>query len=74
YTVEYQDESGKVVSSTVKSVETKTTDTIAIAIVTESAIVPEGYELAANEMATASTGVIEAGHSKVVFKVVKKAE
>ncbi|HEM6015546.1 TPA: MucBP domain-containing protein, partial [Streptococcus suis] len=74
YTVEYQDESGKVVSSTVKSVETKTTDTIAIAIVTESAIVPEGYELAANETATASTGVIEAGHSKVVFKVVKKAE
>ncbi|MEG3297194.1 MucBP domain-containing protein [Streptococcus suis] len=74
YTVEYQDESGKVVSSTVKSVETKTTDKIAIAIVTESAIVPEGYELAANEMATASTGVIEAGHSKVVFKVVKKAE
>ncbi|HEP1788672.1 TPA: MucBP domain-containing protein, partial [Streptococcus suis] len=74
YTVEYQDESGKVVSSTVKSVEKKTTDTIAIAIVTESAIVPEGYELAANEMATASTGVIEAGHSKVVFKVVKKAE
>ncbi|ATZ03742.1 hypothetical protein CVO91_07395 [Streptococcus suis] len=74
YTVEYQDESGKVVSSTVKSVETKTTDTIAIAIVTESAIVPEGYELAANEMATALTGVIEAGHSKVVFKVVKKAE
>ncbi|MGU8049210.1 MucBP domain-containing protein, partial [Streptococcus suis] len=74
YTVEYQDESGKVVSSTVKSVETKTTDTIAIAIVTESAKVPEGYELAANEMATASTGVIEAGHSKVVFKVVKKAE
>uniref|UniRef100_UPI0013747C2E MucBP domain-containing protein n=1 Tax=Streptococcus suis TaxID=1307 RepID=UPI0013747C2E len=74
YTVEYQDESGKVVSSTVKSVETKTTDKIAIAIVTESAIVPEGYELVANEMATASTGVIEAGHSKVVFKVVKKAE
>ncbi|HEL2003688.1 TPA: MucBP domain-containing protein, partial [Streptococcus suis] len=74
YTVEYQDESGKVVSSTVKSVETKTTDTIAIAIVTESATVPAGYELAANEMATASTGVIEAGHSKVVFKVVKKAE
>ncbi|HEP1802491.1 TPA: MucBP domain-containing protein, partial [Streptococcus suis] len=74
YTVEYQDESGKVVSSTVKSVETKTTDTIAIAIVTESAIVPEGYELVANEMATATTGVIEAGHSKVVFKVVKKAE
>ncbi|HEL1645626.1 TPA: MucBP domain-containing protein, partial [Streptococcus suis] len=74
YTVEYQDESGKVVSSTVKSVEKKTTDTIAIAIVTESATVPEGYELAANEMATASTGVIEAGHSKVVFKVVKKAE
>ncbi|HEM3164645.1 TPA: YSIRK signal domain/LPXTG anchor domain surface protein [Streptococcus suis 92-1191] len=74
YTVEYQDESGKVVSSTVKSVETKTTDTIAIAIVTESAIVPEGYELAANETATATTGVIEAGHSKVVFKVVKKAE
>ncbi|MFM0818930.1 MucBP domain-containing protein [Streptococcus suis] len=74
YTVEYQDESGKVVSSTVKSVETKTTDTIAIAIVTESAIVPEGYELVANETATASTGVIESGHSKVVFKVVKKAE
>ncbi|HFI2439185.1 TPA: MucBP domain-containing protein, partial [Streptococcus suis] len=74
YTVEYQDESGKVVSSTVKSVETKTTDKIAIAIVTESAKAPEGYELAANEMATASTGVIEAGHSKVVFKVVKKAE
>ncbi|AZR97276.1 hypothetical protein A7J10_05285 [Streptococcus suis] len=74
YTVEYQDESGKVVSSTVKSVETKTIDTIAIAIVTESAIVPEGYELVANETATATTGVIEAGHSKVVFKVVKKAE
>ncbi|MCK4043454.1 LPXTG cell wall anchor domain-containing protein [Streptococcus suis] len=72
YTVEYQDESGKAVASTVKSVETKTTDKTAIATVTETATVPAGYELVANEMTTSTTGVVEGANTKVVFKVVKK--
>ncbi|SNV39148.1 muramidase-released protein [Streptococcus acidominimus] len=72
YTVEYQDESGKAVASTVKSVETKTTDKTAIATVTETATVPAGYELVANDMTTSTTGVVEGANTKVVFKVVKK--
>ncbi|HFR3265668.1 TPA: MucBP domain-containing protein [Streptococcus suis] len=72
YTVEYQDESGKAVASTVKSVETKTTDKTAIATVTETATVPAGYELVANEMTASTTGVVEGANTKVVFKVVKK--
>ena len=72
YTVEYQDESGKAVASTVKSVETKTTDKTAIATVTETATAPAGYELVANEMTTSTTGVVEGANTKVVFKVVKK--
>ncbi|WP_408549003.1 MucBP domain-containing protein, partial [Streptococcus suis] len=72
YTVEYQDESGKVVESTVKSIETKTTDKTAIAIVTETATVPADYELVANELTTSTTGVVEGANTKVVFKVVKK--
>ncbi|HEL1779493.1 YSIRK-type signal peptide-containing protein [Streptococcus suis] len=72
YTVEYQDESGKVVESTVKSIETKTTDKTAIAIVTETATVPADYELVANELKTSTTGVVEGANTKVVFKVVKK--
>ncbi|EOA2747525.1 MucBP domain-containing protein [Enterococcus faecalis] len=72
YIVEYQDESGKAVASTVKSVETKTTDKTAIATVTETATVPAGYELVANEMTTSTTGVVEGANTKVVFKVVKK--
>ncbi|MGR4070811.1 MucBP domain-containing protein [Streptococcus parasuis] len=72
YTVEYQDESGNVVESTVKSVETKTTDKTAIAIVTETATVPADYELVANQLTTSTTGVVEGANTKVVFKVVKK--
>ncbi|HEL1969824.1 TPA: MucBP domain-containing protein, partial [Streptococcus suis] len=72
YTVEYQDESGKAVASTVKSVETKTTDKTAIATVTETATAPAGYELVANDMTTSTTGVVEGANTKVVFKVVKK--
>ncbi|MGT2719410.1 mucin-binding protein, partial [Streptococcus parasuis] len=72
YTVEYQDEFGEVVASTVKSIETKTTDRTAIAIVTETATVPADYELVANELTTSTTGVVEGANTKVVFKVVKK--
>ncbi|MCH1619116.1 MucBP domain-containing protein [Streptococcus gallolyticus] len=72
YTVEYQDESGKVVTSTVKSVETKTTDQTAIALVTETATVPAGYDLASNSASSTSVGVAEGENTKVVFKVVKK--
>ncbi|HEP1836160.1 TPA: hypothetical protein VCA20_002480, partial [Streptococcus suis] len=67
-----QDESGKAVASTVKSVETKTTDKTAIATVTETATAPAGYELVANDMTTSTTGVVEGANTKVVFKVVKK--
>ncbi|HEO8607632.1 TPA: MucBP domain-containing protein [Streptococcus suis] len=72
YTVEYQDETGAVVATTAKSVEKKTSEAVAIAIVTEVAELPAGYELASNTGSSTSVGVIEGGNTKVVFKVVKQ--
>ncbi|NQH92077.1 YSIRK-type signal peptide-containing protein [Streptococcus suis] len=73
YTVEYQDETGTAVATVAKSVSLTTKDSIAIAVVTETAELPEGYQLAANEVATINSGVVEGGSTKIVFKVVKQA-
>ncbi|WP_161945992.1 hypothetical protein, partial [Streptococcus suis] len=73
YTVEYQDETGTAVATVAKSVSLTTKDSIAIAVVTETAELPEGYQLAANEVATINSGVVEGGSAKIVFKVVKQA-
>ncbi|NQP65290.1 YSIRK-type signal peptide-containing protein [Streptococcus suis] len=72
YTVEYVDETGAVVATVAKSTTTTTTDAVAIAIVTETAELPEGYELAANELSTTIAGVVEGASTKVVFKVTKQ--
>ncbi|HEM5321701.1 TPA: YPDG domain-containing protein [Streptococcus suis] len=73
YTVEYQDETGTAVATVAKSVSLTTKDPIAIAVVTETAELPKGYQLAANEVATINSGVVEGGSTKIVFKVVKQA-
>ncbi|NQP66737.1 YSIRK-type signal peptide-containing protein [Streptococcus suis] len=73
YTVEYQDETGTAVATVAKSIDLTTKDPIAIAVVTETAELPEGYQLAANEVATIKYGVVEGGSTKIVFKVVKQA-
>ncbi|HEM4982929.1 TPA: YSIRK-type signal peptide-containing protein [Streptococcus suis] len=73
YTVEYQDETGTAVATVAKSIDLTTKDPIAIAVVTETAELPEGYQLAVNEVATINSGVVEGGSTKIVFKVVKQA-
>ncbi|MGV3250003.1 YPDG domain-containing protein [Streptococcus suis] len=73
YTVEYQDETGTAVATVAKSIDLTTKDPIAIAVVTETAELPKGYQLAANEVATINSGVVEGGSTKIVFKVVKQA-
>ncbi|HEP1824313.1 TPA: MucBP domain-containing protein, partial [Streptococcus suis] len=61
-------------NASVETVSVTTTETIAKATVSVTAVVPEGYELAAGQSATVSQEVTENGENIVTVKVVKKAE
>ncbi|HFI0059020.1 TPA: MucBP domain-containing protein, partial [Streptococcus suis] len=74
YIVKYATEDGKLVNASVETVSVTTTETIAKATVSVTAVVPEGYELAAGQAATVSQEVTENGVNIVTVKVVKKAE
>ncbi|RRR49525.1 YSIRK-type signal peptide-containing protein [Streptococcus suis] len=74
YIVKYATEEGTLVNASVETVSVTTTETIAKATVSVTAVVPEGYELAAGQSATVSQEVTENGENIVTVKVVKKAE
>ncbi|MFI3082876.1 MucBP domain-containing protein [Streptococcus sp. 2022WUSS135] len=74
YIVKYVLEDGSVVSASVESVPTTTTEAIAKATATVTAVVPEGYELASGESATVLYEVTENAENIVTVKVVKKVE
>ncbi|HEM2802870.1 TPA: MucBP domain-containing protein [Streptococcus suis] len=74
YIVKYVLEDGSVVSASVESVSTTTTEAIAKATATVTAVVPEGYELASGESATVLHEVTENAENIVTVKVVKKVE
>ncbi|WP_052496978.1 MucBP domain-containing protein, partial [Streptococcus suis] len=74
YIVKYATEEGTLVNASVETVSVTTTETIAKATVSVTAVVPEGYELAAGQVATVSQEVTENGVNIVTVKVVKKAE
>ncbi|WP_161941181.1 MucBP domain-containing protein, partial [Streptococcus suis] len=74
YIVKYATEDGTLVNASVETVSVTTTETIAKATVSVTAVVPEGYELAAGQAATVSQEVTENGVNIVTVKVVKKAE
>ncbi|MGQ7458956.1 MucBP domain-containing protein, partial [Streptococcus suis] len=74
YIVKYATEEGTLVNASVETVSVTTTETIAKATVSVTAVVPEGYELAAGQSATVSQEVTENGVNIVTVKVVKKAE
>ncbi|WP_099868623.1 MucBP domain-containing protein [Streptococcus suis] len=74
YIVKYATEEGTLVNASVETVSVTTTETIAKATVSVTAVVPEGYELAAGQSATVSQEVSENGVNIVTVKVVKKAE
>ncbi|HEM5124091.1 TPA: MucBP domain-containing protein, partial [Streptococcus suis] len=74
YIVKYVLEDGSVVSASVESVSTTTTEAIAKATATVTAVVPEGYELAEGQVETTSQEVTEGAENLVAIKVVKKAE
>ncbi|MBM7313670.1 MucBP domain-containing protein, partial [Streptococcus suis] len=74
YIVKYVLEDGSVVSASVESVSTTTTEAIAKATATVTAVVPEGYELASGESATVLYEVTENAENIVTVKVVKKVE
>ncbi|WP_161498498.1 MucBP domain-containing protein, partial [Streptococcus suis] len=74
YIVKYATEEGTLVNASVETVSVTTTETIAKATVSVTAVVPEGYELAAGQAATVSQEVTENGVNIVTVKVVKKAE
>ncbi|MCQ9226030.1 MucBP domain-containing protein [Streptococcus suis] len=74
YIVKYATEDGTLVNASVETVSVTTTETIAKATVSVTAVVPEGYELAAGQAATVSQEVTENGQNIVTVKVVKKVE
>ncbi|MGQ7446689.1 MucBP domain-containing protein [Streptococcus suis] len=74
YIVKYATEDGTLVNASVETVSVTTTETIAKATVSVTAVVPEGYELASGQSATVSQEVTENGVNIVTVKVVKKAE
>ncbi|HFU4188049.1 TPA: MucBP domain-containing protein, partial [Streptococcus suis] len=74
YIVKYTTEDDTLVNASVETVSVTTTETIAKATVSVTAVVPEGYELAAGQAATVSQEVTENGVNIVTVKVVKKAE
>ncbi|MGQ7385477.1 MucBP domain-containing protein [Streptococcus suis] len=74
YIVKYATEDGTLVNASVETVSVTTTETIAKATVSVTAVVPEGYELASDQSATVSQEVTENGVNIVTVKVVKKAE
>ncbi|HEP1809704.1 TPA: MucBP domain-containing protein [Streptococcus suis] len=74
YIVKYATEDDTLVNASVETVSVTTTETIAKATVSVTAVVPEGYELASGQSATVSQEVTENGVNIVTVKVVKKAE
>ncbi|HEL1626035.1 TPA: MucBP domain-containing protein, partial [Streptococcus suis] len=74
YIVKYATEDDTLANASVETVSVTTTETIAKATVSVTAVVPEGYELAAGQAATVSQEVTENGVNIVTVKVVKKAE
>ncbi|MGU8055595.1 MucBP domain-containing protein [Streptococcus suis] len=74
YIVKYATEDGTLVNASVETVSVTTTETIAKATVSVTAVVPEGYELASDQSATVSQEVTENGQNIVTVKVVKKVE
>ncbi|WP_032503226.1 mucin-binding protein, partial [Streptococcus suis] len=74
YIVKYATEDDTLANASVETVSVTTTETIAKATVSVTAVVPEGYELAAGQSATVSQEVSENGVNIVTVKVVKKAE
>ncbi|MFM0858296.1 MucBP domain-containing protein [Streptococcus suis] len=74
YIVMYATEDGILGNPSVETVSVTTTDTIAKATVSVTAVVPEGYELASGQSATVSQEVTENGENIVTVKVVKKVE
>ncbi|MFM0581948.1 MucBP domain-containing protein [Streptococcus suis] len=74
YIVMYATEDGILGNPSVETVSVTTTDTIAKATVSVTAVVPEGYELASGQSATVSQEVTENGQNIVTVKVVKKVE
>ncbi|MFM0621213.1 MucBP domain-containing protein, partial [Streptococcus suis] len=74
YIVKYATEDDTLVNASVETVSVTTTETIAKATVSVTAVVPEGYELATGQAATISQEVTENGENIVTVKVVKKAE
>ncbi|MGU7914975.1 MucBP domain-containing protein, partial [Streptococcus suis] len=74
YIVNYATEDGILGNPSVETVSVTTTDTIAKATVSVTAVVPEGYELASGQSATVSQEVTENGENIVTVKVVKKVE
>ncbi|MFI3067910.1 MucBP domain-containing protein [Streptococcus suis] len=74
YIVKYATEEGTLVNASVETVSVTTTETIAKATVSVTAVVPEGYELASGQSATVSQEVTENGQNIVTVKVVKKVE
>ncbi|HFI0093083.1 TPA: MucBP domain-containing protein, partial [Streptococcus suis] len=74
YIVMYATEDGILGNPSVETVSVTTTETIAKATVSVTAVVPEGYELASGQSATVSQEVTENGQNIVTVKVVKKVE
>ncbi|MCK3895418.1 YSIRK-type signal peptide-containing protein [Streptococcus suis] len=74
YIVKYATEDDTLANASVETVSVTTTETIAKATVSVTAVVPEGYELASGQSATVSQEVTENGVNIVTVKVVKKAE
>ncbi|HFI0916591.1 TPA: MucBP domain-containing protein [Streptococcus suis] len=74
YIVKYATEDDTLVNASVETVSVTTTETIAKATVSVTAVVPEGYELASGQSDTVSQEVTENGVNIVTVKVVKKAE
>ncbi|WP_024409596.1 MucBP domain-containing protein, partial [Streptococcus suis] len=74
YIVKYATEDGILGNPSVETVSVTTTETIAKATVSVTAVVPEGYELASGQSATVSQEVTENGQNIVTVKVVKKVE
>ncbi|WP_052824024.1 MucBP domain-containing protein, partial [Streptococcus suis] len=74
YIVKYATEDDTLANASVETVSVTTTETIAKATVSVTAVVPEGYELASGQSATVSQEVTENGQNIVTVKVVKKVE
>ncbi|MDG4522179.1 MucBP domain-containing protein [Streptococcus suis] len=74
YIVKYATEDDTLANASVETVSVTTTETIAKATVSVTAVVPEGYELASGQSATVSQEVTENGENIVTVKVVKKVE